>query len=357
MTSTHDSIRAIIWQHNYLKLLDQRELPTTVKFNHYYTASSVAEAIRHMVVRGAPAIGITAAYAIVLSVNQHYTNCPSDWCDAVRIDCETLAAARPTAVNLCWAIDYMQHHINIVQQQPNKNPFLYLLEIATQLHDEDIQANYTMGRLGAKLIQARASVITHCNTGSLATGGYGTALGVIRQAYVDGNIDTVYADETRPWLQGSRLTAWELQQDNIGYQIITDNAASYLMQQGKISWAIVGSDRIAANGDVANKIGTYQLAISARYHGVKFMVVAPCSTVDMSKQSGDEIPIEQRDEQEILTIQGKQIAATGSTAYNPAFDITPAELIDALVTEKAVVRSPNKERMLAMMNSAEKVKA
>jgi methylthioribose-1-phosphate isomerase len=225
-----------------------------------------------------------------------------------------------------------------------------MLAEARAIHEEDIAANQQMGELGAALIEEEGyGILTHCNTGSLATGGYGTALGVIRTAFAQKKISRVYADETRPWLQGSRLTAWELVKDQIPVTLLADGAAANLMKQGRVKWVVVGSDRIAANGDVANKIGTYSAAVAARYHGVKFMVVAPTSTVDMSLANGDLIPIEQRSPEEVLELGGQRIAAEGAEAWNPAFDITPAGLVDAIVTEKGVVLNPTAEKMAAMM--------
>ena len=224
-----------------------------------------------------------------------------------------------------------------------------LVALATDIHRQDIAANRHMGELGAALIEPGSSVLTHCNTGSLATGGYGTALGVIRSAWSAGKLDAVFANETRPWLQGARLTAWELVQDDIPVSLLVDGAAAHLMKSGKVQWLIVGSDRIAANGDVANKIGTYAAAVAARYHGVKVMVVAPVSTVDMQTPSGDAIPIETRPESEVLGLAGQQVAADGARAWNPAFDITPAELVDAIVTEKGVIEHPDQAKMQALM--------
>jgi methylthioribose-1-phosphate isomerase len=346
MITIHDSIRAIGWRNDSLFLLDQRVLPHHYSEISLHDAQQVADAIRDMVVRGAPAIGITAAYGIALAARQRYAQNRDDWKQLVGRDLEVLAASRPTAVNLFWAIERMRRLI----EEIDGDPFEVLHAAAEQIHQQDIQANYTMGKLGAELIAPNAgAVLTHCNTGSLATGGFGTALGVIRQAFMAQKISVVYADETRPWLQGARLTAWELVQDEIPVTLITEGAAASLMREGKVSWIIVGSDRIAANGDVANKIGTYSLAVNARHHGVKFMVVAPTSTVDMNIASGGEIPIEQRGEDEVLGCGGQRIAAEGAGAWNPAFDVTPAELVDAIVTEKAVVETPSLEKMQRMM--------
>jgi methylthioribose-1-phosphate isomerase len=308
----------------------------------------VAEAIKDMVVRGAPAIGITAAYAVVIAARNHMEKSPDKWQTTIQADLDTLARSRPTAINLIWAVERMRRAI----AHPSVDPLNTLSTEAKRIHDEDIAANKAMGEFGAQLIESPCGVLTHCNTGSLATGGYGTALGVIRSAYAANKITSVYADETRPWLQGARLTAWELVKDQIPVTLIVEGAASHLMKLGKVSWVIVGSDRIAANGDVANKIGTYQLAVSARYHGVKFMVVAPTSTVDLNIAGGDDIPIEARSPQEVLSMGGKTLAANGAQAWNPAFDVTPAALVDAIVTEKGVVLQPTTGKMLAMMEKS-----
>ena len=343
-----DTIRAVQWDGEVLRLLDQRLLPDQEIYLEYHDVTAVAEAIKDMVVRGAPAIGITAAYAVLLAARQHLQKSPDHWQANIQSDLDMLARSRPTAVNLMWAIARMRRVIG----ETTGNPMATLSAEAKRIHDEDIAANKTMGEFGAQLIDGPCGVLTHCNTGSLATGGYGTALGVIRSAYTAGKISSVYADETRPWLQGARLTAWELVKDQIPVTLIVEGAASHLMKQGKVSWIIVGSDRIAANGDVANKIGTYQLAVSAKYHGVKFMVVAPTSTVDLNIAGGDDIPIEARSPQEVLNIGGKHIAANGAQAWNPAFDVTPASLVDAIVTEKGVVQQPTTGKMLAMMEKS-----
>lgn len=343
-----DTIRAVQWDGEVLRLLDQRLLPHEETYIQYHDADAVATAIKDMVVRGAPAIGITAAYGIVLAAKRHYQATPKDWKTRLETDLQVLAQARPTAVNLFWAIDRMRQVI----EQDNSDAIAALTNEAIRIHEEDIQANKTMGAYGAELIEGGSGVLTHCNTGSLATGGYGTALGVIRSAYAADKLKAVYADETRPWLQGARLTAWELVKDQIPVTLIVEGAASHLMKSGKVAWVIVGSDRIAANGDVANKIGTYQLAVSAKYHGVKFMVVAPTSTVDMNIARGNDIPIETRSSEEVLTAANQRIAAQGADAWNPAFDVTPAELVDAIITEKGVVMAPNKDKMLAMMKTS-----
>ena len=343
----YDNIKPILWQDDHLLLLDQRLLPSQEIYNHYHDASAVADAIRQMVVRGAPAIGITAAYAVVLAAKHAYQKDPDDWKNIIKDALTVLAQSRPTAVNLFWAIDRMQKEIAIIDSDPVDK----LLAKAMAIHNEDITANRVMGKLGAGLLTEKCKVITHCNTGALATGGYGTALGVIRAAHASGHIEMVYADETRPWLQGARLTAWELYKDSIPVTLMVEGAAAMLMKQEKPAWVIVGSDRIAANGDVANKIGTYSLAVLARQHGVKFMVVAPTSTIDLETPSGDAIPIEFRSDKELLTMGDKTIAPAGVQGWNPVFDVTPAGLIDAIVTERGIVKRPDKVAIASLFNS------
>lgn len=327
-------------------LLDQRLLPHEVVWLPINSATETADAIRDMVVRGAPAIGITAAYGIVMAAREHFLLSPENWLSMIQPDLELLRKARPTAVNLTWAID----RLSGLFERIDGDPVPILLAEAKAIHEEDIAANRRMGELGAELITAGNGVLTHCNAGSLATGGYGTALGVIRSAWQQNRINAVYADETRPWLQGARLTAWELMEDEIPAKLVVEGAASALMASGRIGWVIVGSDRIAANGDVCNKIGTCNLAIIARHYGVKFMVVAPVSSCDPKMPSGQDIPIESRDSNEILSLGEQRIAAVNATAWNPVFDITPAGLVDALVTEKGVIRQPDAEKMRVLWN-------
>lgn len=338
---------AIVWRQGRLFLLDQRLLPRQAVFIELKTAAETAEAIRNMVVRGAPAIGITAAYGVVLAAREAYRADLAHWKETIQPALAVLRASRPTAVNLFWAIERMQDVIDAVPI--NGSPEAVLSAKALAIHQEDIAANRRMGELGAALIDAGRDVITHCNAGALATGGYGTALGVIRSAYADGQIGQVFADETRPWLQGARLTAWELLQDKIPVTLLADGAAAHRMAQGGIGWVIVGSDRIAANGDVANKIGTYSLAVNARHHGVRFMVVAPTSTIDMRLDSGEQIPLEVRGEEELLSCGGQRIGADGAQVWNPVFDVTPAALVDAIVTEKGVVLAPDRKKMEKLM--------
>ncbi len=337
---------AIVWQGRRLYLLDQRRLPHREEYLQLVDAGAVAAAIRDMVVRGAPAIGITAAYGVVLGARARYGESPADWRMLIESDLARLADSRPTAANLVWALDRMRA---LFGECGGEDPEQRLLDEARAIHREDIEANRRMGELGADLIDSSAAVITHCNAGALATGGYGTALGVIRTAFAAGKIEQVYADETRPWLQGSRLTAWELLRSGIPVTLLADGAAASLMAKGGIDWVIVGSDRIAANGDVANKIGTYGLATAARHHGVKVMVVAPASTVDMSLDSGAGIPIEIRGDSELLSCGGVPVGAPGAAVWNPVFDVTPASMVDVIITERGVVQAPDAARMAVMM--------
>ncbi|MEW8034273.1 MAG: S-methyl-5-thioribose-1-phosphate isomerase [Candidatus Thiodiazotropha endolucinida] len=338
---------AIVWRDGHLFLLDQRKLPGEVTFLELNNAAETARAITDMVVRGAPAIGITAAYGVVLAGGMAFQSSAELWKEALKSDLECLKRSRPTAVNLFWALGRMEALIKGLPEAGD--PREALLQEALAIHKEDIEANRHMGELGASLLDVFSVVITHCNAGALATGGYGTALGVIRSAHKRGLIRQVFADETRPWLQGARLTAWELLQDGIPVTLLADGAAAYRMAQGGVDWIIVGSDRIAANGDVANKIGTYSLAVAAKYHGVKVMVAAPTSTIDRGIACGSEIPIEVRGEDELLSCGGRQIAANGAGVWNPVFDVTPAELVDAIVTERGVVLSPNEKKIEEMM--------
>lgn len=347
--SVHDRIRAVEWIDDHMLLIDQRYLPAIVSYIEIYTANEAANAIRDMVVRGAPAIGVAAAYAVVLAARARYRENRRDWRQTIKADLTELIRARPTAVNLAWAVERMRTLVEAAND--DDDPGARLLAEAQRIHADDIAANRRMGALGAELLEPGSGVLTHCNTGSLATGGYGTALGVIRAGTAAGVINAVYADETRPWLQGARLTAWELVEDGIPAMLIADAAAAHLMRSGKVQWVIVGADRIAANGDTANKIGTYGLAISAHYHGVKFMVVAPTSTVDLRTATGADITIEDRPEHEVLRFQGQIHTPEAARAWNPAFDVTPAHLIDAIVTEKGVVLSPTTEKIKALMGA------
>lgn len=338
-----ESFAAVKWKSGKLVLLDQRKLPGESTYIDYESATEVAKAIKEMIVRGAPAIGIAAAYGVVLAARSAYKSSQDSWRESIEVELGILSESRPTAVNLNWAISEMRKTFDSLTGDPEPA----LLDLAMRIHDDDIAANHEMGRLGAELIKPDSQIITHCNAGALATGGYGTALGVIRTAHKNGLVKQVYSSETRPWMQGARLTSWELQQDNIPVKLIIDSYVSTLMKNSDIDWLIVGSDRIAANGDVANKIGTYSHAVSAKHHGVKVMVVAPFSTVDMQIKSGDDIPIEYRDAEEITDFNGIKVAPNGMEAVNPAFDITPANLVNVIVTEKGIVQDPNTEKMLA----------
>jgi len=328
------NVHALVWQDQKLSVLDQRKLPGIVHYEVYVTAPDVAEAIKTMQVRGAPAIGIAAAYAVALSVQQHYQLDNSAWRQRVAAEIKLLAASRPTAVNLFWALGVMQTKL----AQLDGSPVAAMIQLAQEIHQQDIAANLQMGELGADILADAQGLLTHCNAGALATGGYGTALGVIRSAY-QRQTRRIYADETRPWLQGARLTVWELAEDDIPSILIADSAAAMLMKSGQVDWIIVGADRIAANGDVANKIGTYSLAVLAKYHGVKLMVVAPTSTIDFAMQSGDDIEIEQRAANEFLP-QCYDQADSLISAWNPVFDVTPAELVSVIVTERGAVFNP-----------------
>jgi methylthioribose-1-phosphate isomerase len=346
----YDQIRPIKWENDQLHLIDQRLLPSELRYVSYSHVREVTKAITDMVVRGAPAIGITAAYAVVLAARDRIRQSGDNWKQAIQKDLDDLASARPTAVNLRWAVERMRSLIGSINDSLDSDPVSRLVNEAQCIHKSDIEANYCMGELGAALIKSGSSVLTHCNAGALATGGYGTALGVIRSACAADRIQSIYANETRPWLQGSRLTAWELIQEGLAVTLIADSAAAQLMQSGKLQWIIVGADCIAANGDVANKIGTYSLAVLARYHRIRFMVVAPTSTIDLNTESGAGIPIENRPLDEVLACNGQPIAASGADALNPAFDVTPAELVDVIVTEKGVVQSPNAAKITQLFD-------
>jgi len=337
----YDRIRPIRWQGDHLQLLDQRKLPFVVESVDCRDSDQVAAAIHDLVVRGAPAIGIAAAWGVVLAGQGVTARSGAEALASLGPAMARLQAARPTAVNLAWALARLRDSL-----VPAGADWLAVLECeARAIETEDLAANRYMGALGAALIAPGSGVLTHCNTGSLATAGFGTALGVIRAGVAEGRIDRVFASETRPWLQGSRLTAWELLQDGIPATLVADGAAAHLMKSGDVQWLVVGADRICANGDTANKIGTYSHAIAARHHGVKVMVVAPSSTVDMATASGDLIDIEMRDPAELLSVAGARTVAEGVTAWNPVFDVTPAALIDAIVTERGVIQAPDAAAM------------
>ena len=349
----HDTIRAVAYTGDALRLLDQRRLPFAEIHLQCRSADDVASAIRDLAVRGAPAIGIAAAWGVVLEAQRMAAAGEPVSGSTLEPALQRLNAARPTAVNLAWALARMRGVLARVAH----DPIAALIAEAQVIQDEDLAANRRMGELGAGLLGEGVGVLTHCNTGSLATAGFGTALGVIRTGFAAGKIAQVYAGETRPWLQGARLTLWELVRDRIPAKLIADSAASHLMQSGAVQWVIVGADRIAANGDTANKIGTSQLAIVARHYGVKFMVVAPSSTVDMATADGAHIEIELRDPTELLGIGGQRTVVAGADAWNPVFDVTPAALIDALVTERGVIERPDATRMQAAFGTARRTSA
>lgn len=336
---------AMRWHESSLELLDQRLLPTEEHWITLEGASGVAQCIRDMVVRGAPAIGISAAYGVALAA-RHAGG--GDWQAEIKQAIRELAASRPTAVNLFWALQIMEqefHGCHSLDEAVKR-----LAAMAVRIHEDDLAANLAMADHALEFMAPEApfSVLTHCNTGALATGGYGTALGVIRRLHEEKLLKRVYADETRPWLQGSRLTAWELAREGVPVTLNADGAAAAILARGDVKWVVVGADRITANGDVANKIGTYSLAVLARHHKVGFMVVAPSSTVDMALASGQDIPIEEREGSEVRQIKGVPIAPEGVSVFNPVFDVTPASLIDAIVTEKGVVHNPNITGMRAL---------
>jgi methylthioribose-1-phosphate isomerase len=333
-------IHTLEWTDRGIRFLDQTKLPTEEVYVICSTYQQVADAIRNMVVRGAPAIGVAAAMGIALGVKNSKAENGADLKKDFDAICEGMRDTRPTAVNLFWAIRRMSQRFDILRTRPFGQLRPALVEEALRMHAEDIAANQAMGRHGATLMPSSGGVLTHCNAGALATAGYGTALGVIRAAVEQGKKIHVYADETRPFLQGSRLTAWELMKDGIPTTVISDNMAGVMMQKGKISAIVVGADRIAANGDVANKIGTYTVAVMAKEHGIPFYVAAPISTIDMATPDGSKIPIEQRNPREVTHIAGKQMVPDGVEIENPAFDVTPAKYVTAIITEKGIARSP-----------------
>jgi methylthioribose-1-phosphate isomerase len=339
----YDRIRPLRWTGSSLEVLDQRKLPFATEYLACHSSDEVAEAIHSLAVRGAPAIGIAAAWGVVLAERAIQAGDVDEAAAKLEPALQRLNAARPTAVNRAWALARMRGALARADGDWRQ----VLEDEAHAIDREDLAANRRMGALGAALITPGSGVLTHCNTGSLATAGFGTALGVIRAGVAQGRIANVFAGETRPWLQGARLTVWELQQDGIDATLIADSAASHLMKTGQVQWVVVGADRICGNGDVANKIGTYQLAIAARFHGVKFMVVAPASTVDMATASGELIQIEEREAGELHGIGGTRTVAEGIHAWNPVFDVTPHHLIDAIVTEKGVIERPDERSMQA----------
>lgn len=336
------------WKGDAVVLLNQRKLPAEEIYLTCREWSEVSDAIRDMIVRGAPAIGVTAAMGVALGALHVETDDPQEFRRRFEKICDAMAASRPTAVNLFWAIDRMRGLVESNGGKPVAELKLLLKTQALHMAKEDIEACKTIGRFGAALVPDGAACLTHCNAGALATAGYGTALGVFRAAAEAGKRIRVFADETRPYLQGARLTAWELLKENIPVTVITDNMAGYFLKKGEISLVVVGADRIAANGDTANKIGTYSVAVLAKENNVPFYVAAPISTIDLSLQTGDEIPIEERHSREVTHLAGLPIAPGGVKVRNPAFDVTPARYITAIITEKGIVSGNYREQLRAM---------
>ena len=342
-------IRTIEWTDAGVVMLDQTRLPNEEIYHTYTDYSGVAEAIRAMIIRGAPAIGVAAAMGIALGVKKSSAKSIEELDQAFDDICDVIAGTRPTAVNLFWAVDRMKALYASVRPQGIEVIQRRLVEEAQRVYAEDIEANKKMGRLGQELIPDNARVLTHCNAGALATAGYGTALGVIRAAVEAGKEIQVFADETRPFLQGARLTAWELQKDGIPVTVITDNMAGYFMRKGDIDCVIVGADRIAANGDVANKIGTYSVAVLAKENNIPFFVAAPVSTIDMKIPDGSHILIEERNPDEVRKIQGVAVTPAGIPVANPAFDVTPARYVGAIITDLGIARTPLSESLKELM--------
>jgi len=345
------SFSPILFENNVLKMIDQRLLPTEEVWLEYRDYQAVAEAIVTMVVRGAPAIGVAAAFGAAFGAR----DIAADSFDAFAKDfaevCAVLAATRPTAVNLFWALERMQRVAEAKRELPLARLKEALLDEACEIAAEDVRINRAMGRHGEALLADGARILTHCNAGALATGGFGTSLGVIRAAVEAGKKISVLADETRPWLQGARLTTWELQRDGIPVTLICDNMAGYLMSKGEIDGVIVGADRIAANGDVANKIGTYTVAVLAREHGIPFYVAAPISTIDLKLSDGSQIPIEERSEREVTHVGERRLAPEGIAVRNPAFDVTPARLVTAIITERGVAQGDYSSVLQRLVNA------
>jgi methylthioribose-1-phosphate isomerase len=340
-------IETIQWKDNCVVMIDQTRLPIEEKYVTCRNYQEVAAAIRDMIIRGAPAIGVAAAMGVALGMLHATENGLDEQFAAI---CDTLARTRPTAVNLFWGIDRMKRLYTSLKGAPLDEIRCRLVEEARRVREEDIAICRAIGRNGADLVPDARTVLTHCNAGALATAGYGTALGVIRAAVESGKNVDVFADETRPFLQGARLTVWELQQDNIPTTLITDNMAGHFLKSGRIGCVVVGADRIAANGDVANKIGTYSVAVLAKENGVPFFVAAPISTLDLTLASGDLIPIEQRAAAEVTHVFGQAVAPRGIAVENPAFDVTPSRYVSAIITEKGVAQAPYEESLRRLVS-------
>jgi len=343
----------IVREGDAVVMIDQRKLPVEEIYVRAKTAAEVARAIKTMVIRGAPAIGVAAAMGIALAMRKSKATGTQKFAAEFQKTCDLMAATRPTAVNLFWAIDRMKRTFaSAVQAGESVDQIKDRLDQEAQaIHDEDVASCRAMGGFGAEVVPADARVLTHCNAGALATAGYGTALGVIRGAVERGKRVAVFADETRPFLQGARLTAWELVRDGIETTVIADNMSGALMRQRRIDLVIVGADRIAANGDTANKIGTYGLAVLAREHKIPFYVAAPLSTIDLSTPDGDRIPIEERSGKEVTHVAGSQVAPAGALVWNPAFDVTPHHLIAGIITERGIFRAPYIDSLRAAFNA------
>jgi methylthioribose-1-phosphate isomerase len=332
----------IEWQPDGVVMIDQRKLPGEEVYVHCTTPQEVARAIKTMVIRGAPAIGVAAAMGIALGMGRSKASGTKQFAVEFTKTCELLAATRPTAVNLFWAIARMKQSFaaGVSAGESTEELKARLIRECQAIHDEDVASCRAMGRFGAEVVPSGAHILTHCNAGALATAGYGTALGVIRAAAEQGKVAGVFADETRPFLQGARLTAWELVRDHIPTTVITESMAGPLMQRGRIDVVVVGADRIAANGDVANKIGTYTVAMMAHAHKIPFYVAAPLSTIDLNTPDGDGIPIEERSRREVTHLGPRQLAPDGAAVWNPAFDVTPHALVAGIITERGIVRAP-----------------
>ncbi|MFN0087406.1 MAG: S-methyl-5-thioribose-1-phosphate isomerase [Blastocatellia bacterium] len=345
-------IKTLEWTDEGVRMIDQRLLPTEEVYPVFKTFDEVAWAIKQMVVRGAPAIGVAAGMGVALGARDTATEDAAEFDREFDRICGVLAGTRPTAVNLFWAIERMRAlHARLRSDGASLAEIrLRLIEEAKRMHTEDIEINRSMGRYGAELLRDGATVLTHCNAGALATAGYGTALGVIRAAVEAGKRIAVFADETRPFLQGARLTAWELHKEEIPVTLITDNMAGHFMKAGRIDCVVVGADRIAANGDVANKIGTYSVAVLARENGIPFYVAAPISTLDLTLASGEQIPIEERNEREVTHVKETRLAPAGINIANPAFDVTPNRYVAAIITERGVARPPYHESLTRLAN-------
>ncbi len=349
-------IKPLVWEGKQLKVLNQRKIPWSVEYLLCSTSAEVEEGIKNLSLRGAPAIGVAAAFGVVLAAMEAGSNSREEFSLFLQEKAQILMCARPTAVNLSWAVHRMLRKFHTIKDNNKDNNIEEIIkgleEEALLIYEEDIQANKRLGELGADLLSKGEKVLTHCNAGALATAGYGTALGVIRSAHTRGKQIEVYVNETRPVLQGARLTAWELKEEGIPFTLITDNMAGYLMQKGMIDSVVLGADRIALNGDTANKIGTYSLAVLADYHHIPFYVAAPFSTFDLSLAEGELIPVEERNREEVTHILDKRIAPEGAKVYNPSFDITPGDLISAIITEKGIIENPEKNKIQSLLKES-----